>query len=154
MKDFIDMELENIYELMEKFRKSGLARLELREADKMIRMEMPRVRTVQQAAAPSAGSGVKAEGQADAGQAPSEEAEGSYIKSPIVGTFYAAPEENADPYVKVGDKVDKGSTVCIVEAMKMMNEINAPYDCVIEEVCRPNGSPVGYDDPLFRIREL
>jgi acetyl-CoA carboxylase biotin carboxyl carrier protein len=72
-----------------------------------------------------------------------------YLASPIVGTFYRAPNPNAEPYVKVGDKVKKGTAVCIVEAMKLMNEIEADVDGEVVEICAENGSPVEYGEPLF-----
>lgn len=74
------------------------------------------------------------------------------VKSPIVGVFYAAPAENADPYVVAGDSVKKGQTLCIVEAMKLMNEITAEEDGVIAEVCVTNGQVVEYGTELFRIK--
>lgn len=74
------------------------------------------------------------------------------VKSPIVGVFYAAPAENAEPYVKVGDRVRKGQTLCIVEAMKLMNEIAAEEDGVISEVCVTNGQVVEYGTELFRMK--
>lgn len=74
------------------------------------------------------------------------------VKSPIVGVFYAAPAENADPYVSIGDNVTKGQTLCIVEAMKLMNEIVAEEDGVISEVCVTNGQVVEYGTELFRIK--
>lgn len=74
------------------------------------------------------------------------------VKSPIVGVFYAAPAENADPYVNVGDSIKKGQTLCIIEAMKLMNEITAEEDGVISEVCVANGQVVEYGTELFRIR--
>ena len=74
------------------------------------------------------------------------------VRSPIVGIFYAAPAENADPYVAPGDRVKQGQTVCIVEAMKLMNEIGAECDGVIEAVCVTNGQMVEYGTELFRIR--
>ena len=74
------------------------------------------------------------------------------VKSPIVGVFYAAPAENADPYVAVGDSIAKGQTLCIVEAMKLMNEITAEEEGVISEVCAANGQVVEYGTELFRIR--
>ncbi len=74
------------------------------------------------------------------------------VKSPIVGVFYAAPAENADPYVAIGDSVKKGQTLCIVEAMKLMNEIAAEEDGVISEVCVTNGQVVEYGTELFRIK--
>lgn len=74
------------------------------------------------------------------------------VKSPLVGIFYAAPAENADPYVVQGDRVQKGQTLCIVEAMKLMNEIAAETDGVIEQICVTNGQMVEYGTELFRIR--
>lgn len=81
----------------------------------------------------------------------SEEAEGHIIKSPLVGTFYAAPSEEADPFVQVGDCVGKGQTVAIVEAMKLMNEIESEYTGEIREVFVKNGEMVEYGQPLFRV---
>lgn len=75
------------------------------------------------------------------------------VKSPIVGVFYAAPAENADPYVSVGDSVTKGQTLCVVEAMKLMNEIAAEEDGVISEICVANRQVVEYGTELFRIRK-
>lgn len=77
---------------------------------------------------------------------------GKFVLSPLVGTFYAAPAEDAEPFVAVGDTVKKGQTLAIVEAMKLMNEIESEYDGVIEEVLVENGKPVEYNQPLFRLR--
>lgn len=74
------------------------------------------------------------------------------VTSPIVGLFYAAPAENAEPYVSLGDRVKKGQTLCIVEAMKLMNEITAEDDGVIEKICVTNGQMVEYGTELFRIK--
>ena len=76
----------------------------------------------------------------------------STVKSPMVGVFYRAPAENAEPYVKVGDTVKKGTVLCLIEAMKMMNEIVAEEDGVIAEICVENGQVVDFDRELFRIR--
>lgn len=78
--------------------------------------------------------------------------EGKIIRSPLVGTFYAAPSEDAESFVSVGDTVKKGQTLAIVEAMKLMNEIESEYDGVIEEILVENGQPVEYDQPLFRLK--
>ena len=75
------------------------------------------------------------------------------VKSPIVGVFYAAPAENANPYVSSGDTVTKGQTLCIVEAMKLMNEISADDDGIISEICVTNGQVVEYGTELFRIKK-
>ena len=77
---------------------------------------------------------------------------GKFVLSPLVGTFYAAPAEDAEPFVAVGDTVKKGQTLAIVEALKLMNEIESEYDGVIEEVLVENGKPVEYNQPLFRLR--
>lgn len=74
------------------------------------------------------------------------------VKSPVVGVFYAAPAENADPYVAVGDYVKKGQTLCIVEAMKLMNEITAEEDGVIANICVTNDQVVEFGTELFRIK--
>ena len=80
------------------------------------------------------------------------ESAGNPVKSPLVGTFYAAPSEDADPFVKVGDKVKKGQILAIVEAMKLMNEIESDFDGEITEICVENGQAVEYGQILFRIR--
>ena len=77
-----------------------------------------------------------------------------YIKSPMVGTFYQAPSPESPAYVKVGDKVKAGQTVCIVEAMKIMNEITAEYDCEILEILVEDGQAVEFDTPLFKVKKV
>ena len=79
------------------------------------------------------------------------EPEGMIVKSPLVGTFYAAPAEDADPFVSVGDQVKKGQTLAIVEAMKLMNEIESDFDGKVAEIYVENGQAVEYGQPLFRI---
>lgn len=73
------------------------------------------------------------------------------IKSPMVGTFYRAPEPGAEPYVKVGSRVSAGQTVCIIEAMKIMNEIEAEVTGVVKEVCLEDASPVEFGTVLYRV---
>jgi acetyl-CoA carboxylase biotin carboxyl carrier protein len=73
------------------------------------------------------------------------------IKSPMVGTFYRSPEPGADPYVKVGSRVSAGQTVCIIEAMKIMNEIEAEVTGVVKEVCLEDASPVEFGTVLYRV---
>ncbi len=75
------------------------------------------------------------------------------VRSPMVGVFYSAPAENADAFVKVGDKVTKGQTLCIVEAMKLMNELPAEQDGIITEICVDNGQVVDYGCELFRMKK-
>jgi acetyl-CoA carboxylase biotin carboxyl carrier protein len=75
------------------------------------------------------------------------------IKSPMVGTFYRAPAPDADPYVQAGSAVSKGQVLCIIEAMKLMNEIEADFSCRIAEILVDNGQPVEYNQPLFRVEK-
>jgi acetyl-CoA carboxylase biotin carboxyl carrier protein len=79
---------------------------------------------------------------------------GEVITSPIIGTFYASPSPESDPYVKVGSVVEKGQTLCIVEAMKLMNEIEAEFKCKVVEILGENAKPVEYGAPLFRVERL
>ena len=87
-------------------------------------------------------------------QADNSEPEGMIVKSPLVGTFYAAPAEDADPFVSVGDQVKKGQTLAIVEAMKLMNEIESDFDCEIEAVLVSNEQKIEYGQPLFKVKRL
>ncbi len=89
---------------------------------------------------------------APAEAAPAGAANEHLIKSPIVGTFYAAPSPDAGPFVKVGDFVEAGQTVCIIEAMKLMNEIEADISGEVARVLVENGHPVEYGEPLFALR--
>lgn len=121
----------------------GLTGLELTQGEQTVRLERSapaQTRVAVDAAAP-----------APVPQA-APEADTAAVTSPIVGVFYAAPAENADPYVAVGDKVKKGQTLCIIEAMKLMNEITAEEDGTVVEVCVANGQVVEYGTRLFRIR--
>ena len=91
-------------------------------------------------------------GSAPAPAAPVAAADEHIIKSPIVGTFYAGPSPEAGPFVREGDKVEAGQTVCIIEAMKLMNEIEADVSGEIVRVLIENGQPVEYGEPLFALR--
>ena len=118
----------------------GLTGLEVTEDGAMLRLE----RNV--TAAPA---GVPA-----AVFAPEHEDDGDCVtvRSPMVGVFYAAPAENAEPFVSVGDRIRQGQTLCIIEAMKLMNEIPAEFAGEVTEVCVKNGQAVDYGCALFRIR--
>ena len=145
------MDLESIYALMERFERSTLTGLELEQNG--TRLKLDRTVTAAPAAAAPSPAAVPVPSAAPAAP-PAPEAEGSFIKAPLVGTFYAASSPDAAPFAPVGTAVKKGQTVCILEAMKMMSEIPAPMDCVIEEVLMDNGSLAGFDAPLFRVRRL
>ncbi|MCM1186321.1 MAG: acetyl-CoA carboxylase biotin carboxyl carrier protein [Lachnoclostridium sp.] len=96
---------------------------------------------VKVSAGESAGSSAEASATREEG--------GTLVKSPLVGRFYAAPSEDAEPFVKVGDTVKKGQVLAIVEAMKLMNEIESEYDGVVAEILAENGQGVEYGQPLF-----
>ncbi len=122
----------------------GLTGLEITENNKAVRLE----RT---------GPAAKQVVAVEAGPAPAageKQESGDYISvtSPLVGVFYAAPAEDAAPYVSIGDRVKKGQTLCIVEAMKLMNEITAEEDGVIAEICATNNQVVEFGTELFRIK--
>lgn len=137
-----DEEIRKYANLM---RELDLTGLEVTENDRVVRLE----RTP---ATPVIHQETVAVAAAPAPQIPVLGEEGTEVTSPMVGVFYAAPAEDADPFVKVGDKVKKGQTLCIVEAMKLMNEIMSEMDGEIVEICVQNGQVVDYGCPLFRIK--
>ena len=106
---------------------------------------MPQAMQAPVAAAPVAGS--------SAAPAAVAEETGETINSPIVGTFYRSPAPDAAPYVEVGQVVEKGQVLCIVEAMKLMNEIEAEFRCKIVKICKENAQAVEFGDPLFVIEK-
>lgn len=121
----------------------GLTGLEVTENDRVVRLERN--------PAPQTAAPVQTVQVGDVSQSAANE-DLIEISSPMVGVFYAAPAEDADPYVQVGDRVKKGQTLCIVEAMKLMNEIVAETDGQIVEICAQNGQVVDFGCPLFRIK--
>lgn len=134
------MEMDYLIKLIETVSRSELSKFEYEEGGVKVQMEKPEV---VQAAPVLAGSAVQAEERA---------AGDNVVTCPLVGIFYAAPEEGAEPFVKVGDTVKKGQTLAIVEAMKLMNEIESEYDGVVEAILISNEQVVEYGQPLFRIR--
>ena len=93
-----------------------------------------------------------AQKEASSGKSDSQP-DGEVVKSPIVGTFYEAASPDSDPFAKVGDKVSAGDTLCIIEAMKIMNEIDAEFSGTVEKVIVDDGQPVEFDQPLFIIKK-
>ena len=151
------MELSDIFALLERFESSSIQRMELRMEDFRLELDKNAAVTVAPvAAAPVAAAPVAAPSAAPApAAAPKAEAPaGPTINAPLVGTFYSAPSPDAAPFVSVGGTVKKGQTVCILEAMKMMSEVPSPADGVVEEILVRDGELVGYDQPLFRLREV
>lgn len=125
-----------------------LTGLEIRENDKTVRLERTPAASAAEVVPVTAKATVYAE--------PQGEVSVDYISvtSPMVGMFYAAPAENAEPFVKEGDAVKRGDTLCIIEAMKLMNELTAETDGVVQKVCVQNGQVVDYGCELFRIRRV
>ena len=131
------MDEANIRKYAQLMRELELTGLEITEGGTVVRLERA-------AAAAEGGSA-----PAPAETVPAET--GEAVRSPMVGVFYAAPAENARPYVAVGDRVKRGDVLCIIEAMKLMNEITAETDGVVAEVCAENGQIVEYGSVLFRM---
>lgn len=157
------MELEELYKLMKEFGRSGLGKLEYKTDSFSVKMEMPQTAQIYTAVTtpPASDSAAPTPVPAAPAAPPHQNSRpeppapaGEFIKSPLVGTYYAAPGENSAPYVTAGAHVAKGETVCIIEAMKMMNEVTAPYDCIIEEILKENAAAAGFEEPLFRIRKI
>ena len=139
------MSNQDVFELMARF--EGSAAVSMKFTCKDFSLELSKAAGTVPAAAP-----VAAAPAVSAAPAAAEE-EGSVITAPLVGTYYAAPSPGAAPFVSVGDQVKKGQTVCLMEAMKMMNEVQAPCDCVIEAVLQQDGALVSFGEPLIRYRE-
>lgn len=157
------MEFDHLLKLIETVSQSGLTAFQYEEKGVKIKMGKTANQVTvigsdaaQMDAKPVAVQNLSAETTVMPSEVKEEAAEavsgGKVILSPLVGTFYAAPAEDAEPYVTVGDTVKKGQTLAIVEAMKLMNEIESEYDGVIEEIYVENGQPVEYDQPLFRLK--
>ena len=154
------MDLQEIRELVETLENSSLQELKVKDKDFEITLKkaapapaprpVPPVMTV-----PFSVPGMPAPGPQQPGPAvPAEEPESDedFIISPIVGVFYSASAPDVPAYVRIGDRFRKGDTVCILEAMKVMNEITADYDCEIEAVLVSNAQKVEYGQPLFRVK--
>jgi len=147
------MDLRKLKTLIDLVQQSGIAELEVSEGEERVRIcrgGQPAHTNVVMAPAPA----VPALAAAPAApMAPAEPAlpEGHIVKSPMVGTFYRASAPGAKAFVEVGQAVKAGDTVCIIEAMKLLNEIEADHDGVIKAVLAENGQPVEYGQPLFVI---
>ena len=147
------MDLEKIEGLVKIIENSSLTEFTLKEGDLKITMSKLDHPPVVAAGMPVAPQMAEPAPEAPAAAAVEEEQE-LFITSPIVGTFYSAPAPEAPAFVKVGDQVKNGQTVCILEAMKLMNEIQSDYDCEIEAVLVSNEQKVEYGQPLFRVKKL
>ncbi|PWE22511.1 acetyl-CoA carboxylase biotin carboxyl carrier protein [Aliarcobacter skirrowii] len=160
------MDFKDIKELIRVFDKSELNKLRIKEADFEISMQrgfeggVTTVATTPMVSAPVASiaptssvttSSVAPEAAKDGSNANSN---GITINAPMVGTYYSAPSPDAPQFCAIGDIVRKGQTLCILEAMKIMNEVEAEFDCKIIDILVQNGSPVEYDMPIFVVEKI
>ena len=151
------MDIRKIKKLIELLEESDLAEMEIVEGEESIRLS--RMSTVQLSqaasspqvisAAPPTAMPASGESQINAGQV--QPSRGHEVKSPMVGTYYDSTGPDADPFVKVGDNVEVGDTLCIIEAMKIFNQIEADKSGVIKAMLKSAGDPVEYDETLFII---
>jgi len=148
------MDIKEIKRLLEAFDKSKTNIFELETDEYRIYLDKSASAAPAPVAAPQVTSAPEAPVVQKIEAKPECVVEGDLITSPMVGTFYQAPSPDSPPYVKVGDKVKKGQTLCIIEAMKIMNELEAEFDCEILEILVEDGQPVEFDTPLFRVKRL
>ncbi|MDV2858969.1 acetyl-CoA carboxylase biotin carboxyl carrier protein [Oceanimonas sp. CAM02] len=152
------MDIRKIKKLIELVEESGIAELEIAEGEESVRISrygnpapvMQAPQQFQAAPAPAAAPAAPA-AAAPAAEAPAAELSGHVMRSPMVGTFYRASSPGAKNFVEVGQTVNVGDTLCIVEAMKMMNQIEADKAGVVKAILVDNGQPVEFDEPLFII---
>ncbi len=156
------MDIKELKELMKVFEESDLNEFELEEEGRRLRMQknspdsnagalpmmIPQATQMVPHASPMS---VEVSGAPIEAPAP-EDVPTKTIDSPMVGTFYSSPAPGEPTFVQVGDSIDEGQTICIVEAMKLMNEVTAKSNCVIEKILVENGEPVEFGQPLFAIR--
>lgn len=136
------MELQELYALIDRFSASGLTSLEWEREGERVALKKETA-VAAPAMSPAADS-----------VPPEEQRPEDLVAAPLVGVFYAAPAPEKPPYAVPGAQVKKGDPLCLIEAMKMMSEVPAPADCVVEEVLVQNGEAVGVGTPLFRIRRV
>lgn len=152
------MDIRSIRKLIEIVEQSDIAEIEIKEGEHNIRitrsqepvyMQAPMMHHMPQQAAPVAAAPAAAAPTEAAAPAASAEVSGHKVASPMVGTFYASPSPDAGPFVKVGDKVSEGDTLCIIEAMKIMNPIEADKSGTIKQILVQNAEPVEFGQTLF-----
>ena len=148
------MDIRKVKKLIELLEESGVAEIEIREGEESVRISrqgpaMAPVNYAPQYAAPAPAAAPVAAPLAAA--AAPEEISGHVVKSPMVGAFYRASSPGAKPFVEIGDQVKVGDTLCIIEAMKLLNQIEADKAGTIKSVLVENGQPVEYNQPLFII---
>ncbi|APU28835.1 MAG: acetyl-CoA carboxylase biotin carboxyl carrier protein [Pseudomonas sp.] len=152
------MDIRKVKKLIELLEESGIDELEIKEGEESVRISRHSKQPAYapqpfyaQAPAPAAAPVAAAAPSAEAAPAAAPKLNGTVARSPMVGTFYRAASPTSGNFVEVGQTVKKGDILCIVEAMKMMNHIEAEASGVIESILVENGQPVEYDQPLFTI---
>ena len=152
------MDIRKVKKLIELLEESGIDEIEIKEGEESVRISRNGNKTMampQQYAAPMQAAPAPAPAAAPAASpapvAESNEPDGHKVKSPMVGTFYRASSPESKPFVEVGQSVKAGDTLCIVEAMKMMNQIEADKSGTVVAVLVDNAEPVEFDQPLFVI---
>ncbi len=153
------MDLRKLKKLIDLVQESGIGEIEITEGEEKVRISRqaagaPMVLAAPQAMQPMGYAPSGAPGAAPAAapaEAPVPEAKGHQLKSPMVGTFYRAPSPGAPSFVEIGQSVTKGQTLCIIEAMKLLNEIESDAAGTIKAILVENGQPVEYGQPLFLI---
>lgn len=149
------MDIRKVKKLIELLEESGIDELEIRENEESVRISRNSNRNVAQQYVSAPIAAVAQPAVTASPVAPEVVAtqvlKGSVVRSPMVGTFYRSPSPTAAKFVEVGQTVKKGDILCIVEAMKMMNQIEAEIGGVIDSILVENGEPVEYDQPLFTI---
>lgn len=151
------MDIRKIKKLIELLEESDVEELEIKEGDDAVRIS--RRRQVEAYAAPApvaapiqaSAPAAAAEPAAEARKPAEEKPQGHLVRSPMVGTFYRSPSPTASPFIEVGQTVKAGDVLCIVEAMKMMNQIEADKSGTVAEILADNGQPVEFDQPLIVI---
>jgi acetyl-CoA carboxylase biotin carboxyl carrier protein len=147
------MDLRKLKKLIDLVQESGIAELEITEGEEKVKIVKGGAVSVASVPVAAAGPGElpATPAAAPVPQAPEPPAapEGHVVKAPMVGTFYRSPSPDAKPFVEVGQTVKEGDTICIIEAMKLMNEIEADAAGVVKAILVENGQPVEYGQPLF-----
>ena len=144
------MDLRKLKKLIDLVQESGIAELEITEGEEKVKIVKGGVVVSAPAAALPPVAEVKpAPAAAAPGPEPEAAQEGHVVKAPMVGTFYRTPSPDAKPFVEVGQAVKEGDTICIIEAMKLMNEIEADASGTVKAILVENGQPVEYGQPLF-----
>ena len=144
------LDLDQLRELIRLLDESGLTEIEVEHDEERIRLRRDPVVVANASVVPAAAGPTQRAAEEPSGTTDAMD-EAVYVTSPFVGTFYRAPTPESDPFVEVGDEIAVGQVLCIVEAMKLMNEIEADTAGRVVEVLIENGKPVEYGDRLFRI---